>query len=122
MSIKATFYINPTETNSRSDIKKILQLLENLKKSKKLDLEIVDTSKMNDSERVNAYIHVIGPSIFNKYQVRRVFGTNRQSGIWFGKEQPALYLEGDVWEILPHRKNGIDVSIESFLEELQRSK
>lgn len=121
MTLKAIFYMNPNETNVRSDTKKIIQLLEKLKKTKKIDYKIVDTSKMIDSERTKAYINVIGPSVFNKYEVRRVFGTNRQSGIFFGKEQPALFLEGDIWEILPHRIKEKNVSIENFLEGLERT-
>ncbi|MGH2613228.1 MAG: hypothetical protein ACRDFB_09320 [Rhabdochlamydiaceae bacterium] len=113
--------MNPNETNTRSDVNKIIQLLDKLKKSKKLDYEIVDTSKMTEKERQNAYGKVIGPSVYNKYEVRRVFGTNRQSGLLFGKEQPALLVEGDVWEIFPHRKSGREVSIEKFLENLSKS-
>ncbi len=118
MPINVTFYAHPTETNIRSDVNKITQLLNKLKKVKKLDYKIIDTSKMTDSERFNAYSSTIGPSVFNKYEVRRVFGTNRQSGIFFGKEQPALLVQGDVWEIFPHMKNGKVKSIESFLESL----
>lgn len=121
MPTNAILYIDTNATNVRSDSKKIILLLDKLKKSKKLDYKIVDTSKMTDSERLTAYINVIGPSVFNKYEVRRVFGTNRQSGIFFGKEQPALFLEGDIWEIFPHRKDGKDVLIENFLEDLWRS-
>ncbi|MGI0102406.1 MAG: hypothetical protein ACREA7_07410 [Nitrosotalea sp.] len=121
MPINTTFYMNPNETNTRSDVNKIIQLLDKLKKSKKLDYEIVDTSKMTEKERQNAYGKVIGPSVYNKYEVRRVFGTNRQSGLLFGKEQPALLVEGDVWEIFPHRKSGREVSIEKFLENLSKS-
>lgn len=121
MPINASLYLNPNEPNVRSDIGKITGLLEKLKKSKKIDYKIIDTSKMTDSERSSAYANVIGPSVFNKYEVRRVFGTNRNSGVWFGKEQPALLVQGDIWEIFPHRKNGKDVTIEKFLENLLKS-
>lgn len=114
-------YMNPNEPNVRSDVGKITRLLDRLKKSKKLDYKIIDTSKMNDSERFSAYSNVIGPSVFNKYEIRRVFGTNRNSGVWFGKEQPALLVQGDIWEIFPHRENGKDVTIEKFLENLSKS-
>lgn len=113
--------MDPNEPNVRSDVKKITQLLEKLKKAKKLDYKIIDTSKMSDTERSSAYANVIGPSVFNKYEVRRVFGTNRNSGVWFGKEQPALLVQGDIWEIFPHRKNDKDVTIEKFLENLAKS-
>lgn len=121
MPINATMYMDPKETNSRSDTNKIVQLLDKLKKSKKLDYKIIDTSKMTDSQRSDAYVKVIGPSVFNKYEVRRVFGTNRQSGIFFGKEQPALMVEGDIWDIFPHKKNGKEITIEKFLENLTRT-
>ena len=121
MPINATVYMNPKENNSRSDTGKIIQLLDKLKGSKKLDYKIIDTSKMTDSQRWDAYGKVIGPSVFNKYEVRRVFGTNRQSGIFFGKEQPALLVEGDIWDIFPHKKNGKDITIEKFLENLMKT-
>lgn len=70
MPINATFYMNPNEPNVRSDIGKILQLLEKLKKAKKIDYKTIDTSKMTESERISAYTSVIGPSVFNKYEVR----------------------------------------------------
>ncbi len=109
------------EINVRADLKKILALLEKLKKAKKLDYKVIDTAEMSDSQRSKAYIDVIGPSVFNKYEIRRVFGTNRQSGVSFGKEQPALYVAGDIWDVFPHRKNGKVTTIESFLEHLMKS-
>lgn len=121
MAINATVYMNQKETNSRSDMHTIIELLDKLKKSKKLDYRMIDTSKLTDSQRMDAYGKVIGPSVFNKYEVRRVFGTNRQSGIFFGKEQPALLVEGDIWDIFPHRKNGKEITIVKFLENLMRT-
>lgn len=121
MAINATIYMNQKETNSRSDMHTIIELLDKLKKSKKLDYRMIDTSKLTDSQRMDAYGKVIGPSVFNKYEVRRVFGTNRQSGIFFGKEQPALLVEGDIWDIFPHRKNGKEITIVKFLENLMRT-
>jgi len=121
MAINATVYMNQKETNSRSDMNKIIELLDKLKKSKKLDYRMIDTSKMTDSQRMDAYGKVIGPSVFNKYEVRRVFGTNRQSGIFFGKEQPALLVEGDIWDIFPHRKSGKEITIVKFLENLMKT-
>lgn len=61
MPINATFYMNSNEPNVRSDVKKITQLLDKLKKAKKLDYKIINTSKMSDTERLNAYANVIGP-------------------------------------------------------------
>jgi hypothetical protein len=80
---------------------------------------VVDTAKMTETELTHAYCEAILPSVFNKYQIRKVFGTNRKSGIFFGREQPALLVEGTSRDIYPHMINGKTVTIESFLEKLK---
>lgn len=47
---------------------------------------------------LKAYMEAFEPSVFNKYEIRRAFGTNRQSGIFFGKEESALIIAGDLGE------------------------
>lgn len=121
MPINATLYMSSKEANTRSDLNKIKQLLDKLKNSKKLDYKITDTAKMTPEECDHAYAETILPSVFNKYQVRKVFGTNRHSGVFFGKEQPALLLKGDMWEVYPHIKNGKTISIEKFLGSLTKA-
>jgi len=117
MTVNAKFYCDPKELNSRTDVKTVIQLLDKLKKLKKWNYDVIDTSKITESERTLAYVEVILPSVFNKYKIRKIFGTNRQSGAWFGKEQPALYLQGELFETLPHEKEGKTKTIEEFLED-----
>ena len=118
LSIHATLYLSNNELNVRCDLSRIKELLDKLRNEGKLQYEVVDISKLTESEISEAYIKSIVPSVFHKYEVRRVFGTNRKSGVFFGKEQPALLLEGDIWEVFPHRENGEEKTIENFLSEM----
>jgi len=108
------------EIKPRSDADKIRSVLTKLAKANKVEFSVVETAKMTEDERFGEYAKAIVPSIFNKYQVRKVFGTNRQSGIFFGREEPALLVEGKRNDIYPHIKNGKTVTIEDFLKELAR--
>jgi hypothetical protein len=104
----------------RSDADKIKSVLSKLAKASKIEYKVVDTAKLTDQERSSEYVKAIAPSIFNKYQVRKVFGTNRQSGIFFGKEEPALLVEGKKHDIYPHILNGKVVTIQDFLDQLSK--
>lgn len=116
-----TLYKSDKETNVRTDLRTTIDLLEKLKSKKKLDYKIIDTSKMSEPQRTEAYGKAVMASVYNKYQVRTVFGTNRQSGFFFGKEQPALLVEGDIWDIYPHKKDGKIITIEGFLSKLVKT-
>ncbi len=119
--LSATLYKSSKETNVRSDLKTVQSLLEKLSSKKKLDYKIIDTSNMTESQLIEAYTKAILPSVFNKYRVRTVFGTNRKSGCFFGKEQPALLVEGDIWNVYPHEKGGKKFAIETFLSGLLKA-
>ena len=121
MPLKATLYKSSKETNVRTDLKTVESLLKKLADKNKLAYKIIDTANMTKSQLIEAYTKAILPSVFNKYRVRTVFGTNRNSGCFFGKEQPALLVEGDVWNIFPHEKDGKKVAIETFLTDLQNA-
>ena len=121
MGIKATLYKNSKELNTRSNLPFIEESLDILSKKNILEYQIVDTNDMTEQERMNNYITACLPSVKHKYRVRTVFGTNRQSGIFFGKHQPALYLEGDLWHVCPHEKNGTLITIEEFLSNLLKN-
>jgi len=120
-TINATLFKNSEETNVRTDLRTTLEILDKLKSKKKLDYKIVDTAKMSDSQLFDAYSKAITPSVFNKYKIRTVFGTNRHSGVFFGKQQPALLVEGDIWDIYPHEKEGKIITIEKFLSNLTKT-
>ena len=121
MPLKATLYKSSKEANIRTDLTFVETKLKELSKTNKLSYNIVDTANMDGSERDSLYVRAILPSVWNKYRVRTIFGTNRHSGVFFGKEQPALLVEGDIWGIFPHKKDGKEISIENFLENLTKT-
>jgi len=121
MPLKATLYKSSKESNVRTDLNFAESKLKELSKANKLSYNVVDTANMNRTERDELYVKAVMPSVWHKYRIRTVFGTNRQSGIFFGREQPALLMEGDIWEIYPHEKDGEKVLIESFLANLAKT-
>ena len=87
-----------------------------------VSIEKRDTAKMSATELEHAYIRAILPSVYRKYRVRRIFGSNRQAGLLFGRAVPALLISdpthktpGDVY---PHEQAGRIVTIHEFLTEL----
>ncbi len=121
MPLKATLYKSSKEANVRTNLTIVESKLKELSEKNKLTCNVVDTADMTRTERDDLYSRAVLPSIWKKYRVRTVFGTNRQSGIFFGNEQPALLLEGDVWGIYPHEKDGKKITIEDFLENLSKT-
>ena len=121
MTISVTLYKDDSATNVRTDLNLVTTLLEKLQKEGKLSYKTIETFEIGDSELGTHYVKAIMPSVWNKYKVRTVFGTNRKSGCFFGKEQPALLVEGDIWEIYPHEKEGKKITIEKFLSGLAKT-
>jgi hypothetical protein len=87
-----------------------------------VSIEKRDTAKMSATELEHAYIRAILPSVYRKYRVRRIFGSNRQAGLLFGRAVPALLISdpthktpGDVY---PHEQAGRIVTIHEFLTQL----
>lgn len=103
-----------------SEIKDFLQELEKLGVS----WEAIETSAMSEGELSKLYLEAIMPAIYNKYQVRQVFGTKRHSGFMFGKGVPALlvYEAGKQYpsQVYPHRTGDRIVTIKAFLEDLHK--
>ena len=86
-------------------------------------MRLVDTSQMDREALSAAYIKAaVMPSVYGKYRVRTVFGTNRQPGIKFGLSVPALFVHDPSGEtaghVYPHDKLGRYVTISEFLTEL----
>ena len=80
MTISVTLYKNDAATNVRTDLNLVTTLLEKLQKEGKLSYKTIETSEIGDSELSSHYVKAIMPSVWNKYKVRTVFGTNRKSG------------------------------------------
>ncbi|MCE2506931.1 MAG: hypothetical protein J4F36_10820 [Nitrosopumilaceae archaeon] len=121
MALKLTLYKSSDESNVRTDLSYVEKTLKELSAKKKLEYKTIDTAKMSDTELTEAYSHALVPSVWNKYKIRTVFGTNRNSGCFFGREQPALLVEGDIWGIYPHEKDGKQVLIETFVANLTKA-
>ncbi len=112
-----TFYWNSKHPEPRTDVEKVLKLIRSL--GKNVTTRLIDTSNMTDEERYQAYIESVMPAVYNRYNARKVFGTNRISGASFGKEQPALVLkDGKKWDVYPHLERKRLVTIEGCLEKL----
>ena len=121
MPLKATLYRSSKESNVRTDLTFVESTLKELSQQKKLEYSIIDTANMTEPELMESYTKALLPSVWHKYRVRTVFGTNRNSGCFFGKMQPALLMEGDIWGIYPHEKDGKKVSMETFLANLSKT-
>ncbi len=91
-------------------------------KEKGIKYRIIDTKDAGEPEVYDVYQTACLPSILKKYAIRKVFGTKRNSGIFFAKEVPAL-LVYDEYQVLPvdtypHEKGKRDVEIVDFLKNL----
>lgn len=87
-----------------------------------INCERVDTSRLSDREVYEAYAKAWAPSVSKKLGIRRVFGTRRRSGCFFGRGVPALLVYGGDGDhpvdVYPHEKLGRTITIKEFLEEL----
>ena len=88
------------------------------------EYRVVDTGEMTRADAEHAYIQwAVPPSVFKRYRVRRVFGTHRHSGNFFGKGVPALVVleDGRPVDVYPHEEqDGTIVTINDYLERLER--
>lgn len=101
-------------------VRDVLEHIDNFRKEG-VPIEKRNTAKMSATDLEHAYIRAILPSVYRKYRVRRIFGSNRQAGLFFGRGVPALLISdtthktpGDVY---PHEKAGRIVTIHDFLTE-----
>lgn len=83
-------------------------------------MEFVDTAQLPERARIEAYSRVALPAVYRHYEVKRMLGTNRRSGCFFGAEVPALLVMGtdSPGDTYPHRKGDKIVTIRSFLTDL----
>jgi hypothetical protein len=79
----------------------------------------VDPSALSAEHRFREYSKATIPAVYKKYEVKRIFGTNRHSACWFGIQVPALVVKGRedaVGDTYPHRGPGNTVvTIHQFL-------
>ena len=108
----------------RSDVQEVSKLTEKLQnlKKKNLQLKIVDISSVPKDEVFKIYANACKPSVYKKYRIRRVFGTHRQSGIFFGKKPALLVYEAESeypTDVYPHDAHGKIVTIEEFINNVR---
>lgn len=82
-------------------------------------MEVMDIGRMNEEQRMTAYIRALTPSVYQKYRVRKVFGSQRHAGSAFGRGVPALVVwddvDGSALDVYSHEKLGRVVTIYEFL-------
>ena len=115
--------VEPLTSPVNEGITTALALL-NQAESNGIQCERIDTSKLSESERTDAYFQAVAPSVLKKYRIRQVFGSRRNSGWLFGKGVPALTVTqpGNKYpdDVYPRNERGRIVTIKHFLEESLR--
>lgn len=79
----------------------------------------IDPGTLDAEQFRHAYAEAVIPAVYKKYEVKRMFGTNRHSACFFGREVPALVVKqasDPIGDTYPHRESGtIVVTIHEFL-------
>ena len=81
--------------------------------------EKIDTTELPDDKVYEAYADAWHPSVSKKFGIRRVFGTRRRSGCFFGREVPALLVYEDSdsrpCDVYPQERLGQTITIKEYL-------
>jgi len=80
----------------------------------------IDPCSLTAERRFAEYSKATIPAVHKKYEVKRIFGTNRHSACWFGVQVPALivkrHAEDLVGDTYPHREApNFVITIHDFL-------
>lgn len=107
--------------NRGFDVEIVRDLLRKLE-SRGARVELVDTTSLSDEQLMSNYLNaIVSPAASRKHRFRRVFGSKRYPGRFFGKGVPALavYEDGANYpsDVYPHEQGGRLVTIRDFLEE-----
>lgn len=113
----------PDDVPTNKGYKNVTNLLR-LLSHKGVESETFDTDTLPTDDLLTAYNDAVIPSVRRKFGIRRVFGSRRKSGSFFGREVPALLVyedEGEVpVDVYPHELGqGKIRTIESYLYDLQ---
>jgi hypothetical protein len=121
--MELTFYCTsdpaiPFRDERNTGIEGVPTLLEEFER-RGVELRKIDPSTLNAEQLFEEYAKATIPAIYKKYEVKRMFGTNRHSACWFGCEVPALLVKETpeaVGDTYPHRESGnVVVTIHEFL-------
>lgn len=86
-----------------------------------VEYRMIDPSELSREELEDAYIRLaVPPSVRKRYGIKRVFGTNKYPGSFFGRQVPALVIleNGRPQDVFPHEEGGKIVTIKDYLEKL----
>jgi len=108
----------PFRDERNNGIEAVPMLLQELE-GRGVKVRKIEPRTLSAVELWDAYARATIPAIYKKYEVKRVFGTNRHSACWFGCEVPALLVKETpdaVGDTYPHRESGnVVVTIHQFL-------
>lgn len=119
MKERIEFYYHSQISKPWCDLPKIQKKLKMLGDAG-VSVTVTDTASMTDEERYEHYATATYPSVRKQYRIRQIFGSQNQSGQFFGKQQPALLVyhgkNTQPSDVYPHDENGVRIQIEDFLE------
>lgn len=98
-------------------------LLSRLKEQHEIHCKVIDAAQCSANELNRAYEAAVKAAVWNRYPIRKVFGTNKSSASFFGVGVPALLVyEGErPVHVFPHEEPGGDpITIRDHLEKLLR--
>lgn len=122
-SMELTFYLPsdpaiPFQDERNRGMDAVPALLERLER-RGAHVRRIDPLTLTAERRFEEYTKATIPAVYKKYEVKRVFGTNRHSACWFGLQVPALVVKPTpdaVGDTYPHRESGNRiVTIHEFL-------
>ncbi len=105
------------ETLRREGTERVLRRL----RDAGVEYRAVDVSEMSGDQLREAYDRLATPpSVWKRYRVRELFGTQKYPGAFFGKGVPALVVleNGRPVDVYPHVEGGKIVSITDFIERM----
>ncbi len=115
--MRLELYYDKLKSNME-EVSRLRKKLQDISRKRNVKLKIIDISNMPKDEVFKIYESAWGPSIYKKYKIRRVFGSHRQSGIFFGEKPALLVYESDgkhPTDVYPHDIHGKVITIENFL-------
>lgn len=123
--MKIELYYDPDDTEPRPENEGLYgqkpnRLLGQVKEAG-VDYQVVDPSGLSREELEDAYIRLaVPPSVRKRYGIKRIFGTNKYPGSFFGRQVPALVVleNGRPQDVFPHEEGGKIVTIKDYLEKL----
>ena len=117
------FYYNSQIDTVWCNLNQILTQLKTLDEAG-VSVTLIDTASMDDLQISSHYMEATYPSVRKQYGIRQIFGSQRKSGQFFGRQQPALLVyQGNgrqPEDTYPHDENGERMRIEDFLEQTMR--